>query len=163
GLQTQQTTANHYASFCIQTGCANGIQIFNSTINKAILTVIAWNRWHKSIRAGSKNQLVKTQHITLVGGDGFIELINFNCSGIKTQINAIGIGKITTAQTQILDRLAAEIFGQMYPIISQMWLFCQNGQLNVITGLFQYRFDEFMPHHAMPNHENFHICTPTIV
>src|SRR5690606_41668618 len=77
---------------------------------------------------------------------------------------------LTTTTTPTLYSLSlhdalpiSEIFGQMHPIISQMWLFCQNGQLNVITGLFQYRFDEFMPHHAMPNHENFHICTPTIV
>ena len=117
-LQTQQTTANHYAGFCIQTGCANGIHIFNGTINKAILTVIARDWRYKGIRAGGKNQLVKTQHITLAGGDGFIELINFNRFSINSQINAIGIGKITTTQTQILHRLTAEIFGQMHPIIS---------------------------------------------
>src|SRR5690606_31201943 len=113
-----QAAANHYASFGIQTGCTNGIQIFNGTINKAILTVIARDWWHKGIRTGSENQLVKTQHITLAGGDGFMELINLNRLSIKSQINAISIGKLTTTQPQILDRLAAEIFGQMYPVIS---------------------------------------------
>src|SRR5690606_40940796 len=96
-LQTQQTTANHYAGFYIQAGCTNRIQILNGAVNKTVLTIIARDWRHKSIRAGSENQLVKIQYITLTGGDGFIELINFNRFGIKSQINAIGIGKITTA------------------------------------------------------------------
>src|SRR5690606_33924019 len=50
-LQTQQTTANHYAGFYIQAGCTNRIQILNGAVNKTVLTIIARDWRHKSIRA----------------------------------------------------------------------------------------------------------------
>src|SRR5690606_9279479 len=77
-LQTQQAATNQHTGFCIQAGGTNRVQIFNSTIDKTVLTLIARDWRYKGIRAGGENQLVKTQHITLAGGDGFIELINFN-------------------------------------------------------------------------------------
>src|SRR5690606_3601106 len=99
-LQTQQTTANHYAGFYIQAGCTNRIQILNDAVNKTVLTIIARDWRHKRIRALNENPAFNTQHINLAGDDGFIALIKFNRFSIKSQINAIGIGKPKTTQAQ---------------------------------------------------------------
>ena len=80
GFQTQQAATDNGAAFATARARFNGVEVFNGTVNEAVLGFRTFNRWDPRVRARRHDQLIVIDRTTCAGVDYLLLAVDGNCA-----------------------------------------------------------------------------------
>ena len=80
GFQTQQASTDNGAAFATARARLNSVEVFNGTVNEAVLGFGTFNRWDPRIGTGRHDQLVVIDRTTRAGVDYLLLAVDGNCT-----------------------------------------------------------------------------------
>ncbi|CPR73881.1 Uncharacterised protein [Salmonella enterica subsp. enterica serovar Bovismorbificans] len=109
GFQPQQTAADHRPALAATGAGFDSVEVFNGTVNEAILGFGAFNRRDPRIGTGRHDQLVIINGTTRAGVNHFLLTVNGNCAFANQYLYAVLLVKSFTHQRELFRGVVREV------------------------------------------------------
>jgi hypothetical protein len=149
-FEAQQPAAHDHAGLGRPGVLPQRLQVVHRPVDEAPGQVAPRDRWHERARPGGQNQSVVRVR---AGGGG-------HGSGDRIQPDSrLAQPQRYTVHRGQFQRLAVEPGREPHPVVGGAALLGQHGDVEARLARAQ-RFDQAVPDHAVPDHDDLHACSP---
>ncbi len=149
-FQTQQTTADNRAAFASTCAGFNGVEVFNCTVNEAILGFRPFNRRDPRIRARRHDQLIVKNRTSGAGVDHFLLTVDGDSAFAHQHFYAMLLVEPFTHQRELFGGMVREVGRQVHTVVRLAGFFTEHGNIELLSiGFIEKILNKAVADHAV--------------
>ena len=149
-FQTQQTTADNRAAFASTCAGFNGVEVFNGTVNEAILGFRPFNRRDPRIRARRHDQLIVKNRTSGAGVDYFLLTVDGDSAFAHQHFYAMLLVEPFTHQRELFGGMVREVGRQVHTVVRLAGFFTEHGNIELLSiGFIEKILNKAVADHAV--------------
>ena len=149
-FQTQQTAADHRTAFASARAGLNGVEVFNGTVDEAILSFRAFDRRDPRIGARRHDQLVVKNRTPGAGVDHFFLTVDGDSAFAHQHFYAMLLVETFAHQREFFGGMMGEVGRQVHTVIRLAGFFTEHGNIELLSiGLIEKILNKAVADHAV--------------
>ena len=149
-FQTQQTAADYCAATAATGAGFDGVEVFNGTVDEAILSFRAFDRRDPRIGARRHDQLVVKNRTPGAGVDHFFLTIDGDSAFAHQHFYAMLLVETFAHQRELFGGMMGEVGRQVHTVVRLAGFFTEHGNIELLSiGLIEKILNKAVADHAV--------------